>query len=108
MFTVEFSDDADSDSYTLVYRSDTVSASWRPENSNIDDFDVEAQSGSFSYNTGNGSCELKWDAATSRVTMSASRHGDGEGGDLNLCIVGHTIVESLRSALRIIIQHQQK
>jgi len=101
--------DGDGD-YALVYSDGAVTASWHPESSNIDDFDIEAPRGSFSFDTNNGSCELEWDAATASVTMSASRYGydDGQGGDLNMCIVGPTIVDSLRRALRTIVQHQMR
>jgi hypothetical protein len=106
MFTVKFSDDPDfSDSYTLLYCDGTVTATWQPEDSNVDDFDVEEPRGSFSYCTGNGRCELTWDTVKETVTMTVAKHGDGRGGDLNMCIVNPKIVESLRDALRTIIQH---
>jgi len=102
MFSARFDENGD---YTLVYRDATVCASWSPENSDVTEFDIDAPCASFSYNTGNGVCELTWDIESAMVTMTVAKAGDGQGGYLETRLTAPGIVESLRAAVRTIVKY---
>ena len=102
MFSVHFDENGD---YTLVYRDATVCASWSPEDCDITDFDIEAPCASFSYDTGNGTCDLMWDMESAMVTMTVSKSGDGQGGFLETRLTGPGVVESLHAAMRQIAKY---